>query len=63
VPANTFLARTYTIAIALWNNQINFDYPNPALKFTVEAAPSGPYAYQNHREGMVHINGEWIFMK
>jgi lipopolysaccharide transport system ATP-binding protein len=59
VPANTFLGKAYTVAIALWGNGTVFDYPNPALAFTVEAAPTGPYSDQDERDGMVSISGRW----
>lgn len=59
VPSNTFLARTYTIAVSLWSHGILHDYQNPALRFTVEPSPTGPYSEFDHREGLVQSRGTW----
>jgi len=63
VPANTFMARHYCIGFGLWRNSTVFDLPNPALKFSVEASPSGPYAHESSRDGFVNINCDWTFLQ
>jgi lipopolysaccharide transport system ATP-binding protein len=59
VPSNSLLARAYGVSIGLWRDSTVFDHANPALKVSVEPAPTGPYAHQNSREGFVNINCQW----
>ena len=59
VPANIFLAYSYTIALCLWNQSQVFDYPDPALSFSVERGPSLAYANDSGREGLIQLRCEW----
>jgi lipopolysaccharide transport system ATP-binding protein len=62
VPPNTFMARHYGISIGLWRNSTLFDHPNPALNFSVEPSPSGPYSHEGTRDGLVNVNCDWTFL-
>jgi lipopolysaccharide transport system ATP-binding protein len=62
VPAHTLMARHYAVSIGLWKESTVFDHPNPALKFSVEPAPSGPYSHQSTRDGFVNIKCDWHFL-
>ena len=59
VPENTFLAKDYTIALCLWSNHEVFDYPDPALRFTVHPSASGIYRIWDDREGCINIPCNW----
>ena len=62
VPANTFLARHYCVAIGLWTNSALFHLVNPALSFSIEAGVIGPYSHVDSREGLTNVNCEWKFL-
>jgi lipopolysaccharide transport system ATP-binding protein len=59
VPPNSLLARRYAVSIGLWRGSVVFDHPNPALAFSTDPAPSGPYSHQDTRDGMVNIHCTW----
>ena len=69
VPPNTFMARQYIVSIGLWitpsgGRSTLFDSQTSALRFSVEAAPNGPYAHQATRDGLVHVNNcEWTIQQ
>jgi lipopolysaccharide transport system ATP-binding protein len=61
VPPHTLMARHYTVSIGLWDASTLYDHQNPALSFSVEAAPTGPYSHEASRAGLVNVPCQWRF--
>jgi lipopolysaccharide transport system ATP-binding protein len=60
VPPNTLLARHYVVSVGIWKDGVSFDHVIPALTFAPQAGPSGPYAHEATRDGLVHAKCEWL---
>jgi lipopolysaccharide transport system ATP-binding protein len=59
IPADTLMARHYTVAIGLWRESTIYQHVLPALNIEVEPGPSGPYSHESTRAGLVNVTCEW----
>jgi lipopolysaccharide transport system ATP-binding protein len=60
IPPNTLMALNYSIAIGLWRDSTSFHHVLPAMSMVIEPAPTGPYAHQSTRAGLVNITCSWL---
>jgi lipopolysaccharide transport system ATP-binding protein len=61
IPGDTLMARRYHISIGLWKGSHVYEHRNPAFAISVTPGPSGPYAHEVSRDGLVHVNVRWNF--
>ena len=59
IPANTFLAGDFHLALCLWNTAAILDLQEPALSFSVDAGASSLYGEMGTRKGYVHVECGW----
>ncbi len=59
IPPNTFLAKTYSLSVALWTSTSSYFYLKNIMNFSLAPGISGAYAVQNHREGDIQVSCTW----
>jgi len=59
IPANTFLAGDFHLALCLWNSAGVLDLHEPALSFSVETGDSPLYRASETRKGYVRVDCDW----